>query len=144
MGILCSVITRRDVAMYRVGIKRPFVCRHFLVGDFEGETRPHSHDYTAEWLCSTEGLDANGFAVDIALLEATLERILESISGRLLNELPFFQDTQTSVENVARYIQEEALRALEEAGFDLKSLLDSEIRIWESETAWASFIKEGL
>ena len=125
--------------MYRVGIKRQLTCSHYLVGDFEEESRPHSHVYTVEWSCSSGGLDENGFSVDISLLEATLEMILNRVTGKLLNDFPFFQDKQTSVEYFAVFLYDQLVGKLEESGFDFKRIEGSEIRIWESDSAWASY-----
>ncbi len=125
--------------MYRVGIKRQFTCSHYLVGDFDEESRPHSHVYTVEWSCSSGGLDENGFSVDISLLEATLETILNRVTGKLLNDFPFFQDKQTSVEYFAVFLYDQLVGKLEESGFDFNRVEGSEIRIWESDSAWASY-----
>lgn len=137
--------------LYQVGIKRKFVARHYLVGDFGDESRPHEHVYTAEWICSAEGLDTSGFAVDISIMESALEQVLKGISGRLLNELEFFQGwkpgeepgcqsgCQPSVENVARFILTELFGLLERLRYDTSMITEAEVRIWESETAWASY-----
>jgi len=137
--------------LYQVGIKRKFVARHYLVGDFGDESRPHEHVYTAEWTCSAEGLDGSGFAVDISIMESTLEQVLKGISGRLLNDLEFFQSwkpggepgrqtgCQPSVENVARFILTELFSSLERQRYDTCIISEAEVRIWESETAWASY-----
>jgi 6-pyruvoyl-tetrahydropterin synthase len=121
--------------MYQVGIKHPLQATHYLVGDFEEEeTQLHTHEYLVEWICTTEGLDQNGFSVDIALMEETLE-------GQLLNDLPFFSRQQTSVENVACFLYQRLSEEMRASG-GLDPVVQAEIRIWESETAWAAFISE--
>ena len=125
--------------MFRVGIKRQFSCSHYLVGEFDEESRPHSHIYTVEWSLASEVLDENGFSVDISLLESTLEAILDRVSGKLLNDFPFFQDKQTSVENFAVFLYEQLVGKLEQSAFDFGAIRDSEVRIWESDSAWASY-----
>jgi 6-pyruvoyl-tetrahydropterin synthase len=110
-----------------------------LVGDFDDESRPHTHVYTVEWSLSSADLDENGFSVDISLLESTLEAILDRVSGKLLNDFPFFQDKQTSVEYFAVFLYEQVAEKLEQSGFDTGRVEDSELRIWESDSAWASY-----
>ena len=126
--------------MYQVGIKNTFRASHFLVGDFAEETLPHEHEYTVEWICSTNVLDENGFSVDIALMEEELQRMVDRIQGKLLNDLPFFKDRQVSVENMAHYIHAALAQALEERGRTMESILESRIKIWESDTAWAAYV----
>ena len=126
--------------MFQVGIKNRFRAGHFLRGDFGEETRPHEHDYVLEWICSTVALDENGFSVDIALMEELLAAVADSIQGKLLNDLEFFRDRQPSVENMARFIHRRLSDALEGRGYPLPTILQSEIKIWESETAWASYV----
>jgi 6-pyruvoyltetrahydropterin/6-carboxytetrahydropterin synthase len=126
--------------MFQVGIKNRFRAGHFLRGDFGDETQPHEHDYVLEWVCSTAALDENGFSVDIALMEELLAAMMDTIQGKLLNDLEFFRDRQPSVENMARFVHRRLFDALEGRGYPLSTILQSEIKIWESETAWASYV----
>lgn len=126
--------------MFQVGIKNRFRARHFLRGDFGEESHPHEHEYVLEWVCSTAALDENGFSVDIALMEELLAEAVASIEGQLLNDLEFFQERQPSVENMARFFHRRLFDALEGRGYAVSTVLRAEIRIWESETAWASYL----
>ena len=126
--------------MYQVGIRNKFTAGHFLVGDFAEETRPHQHEYQVEWICSTNVLDENGFSVNIAVMEEELEKLTAGMRGRLLNDLDFFKNRQVSVENMAHYMHTELLEALKAKGFSLESIREFQVKIWESETAWAAYI----
>ena len=126
--------------MYQVGIKNTFRASHFLVGDFAEETVPHEHEYLVEWICATNVLDENGFSVDIAVMEEELRHLIDNIRGKLLNDLEFFNDRQVSVENMAHYIHTALVRALSRRSFSLESVLEFQVKIWESETAWAAYI----
>ncbi len=125
--------------MYRIGVRKSLQAMHFLQGDFGEESRPHAHPYTVEWSCEVDGLDADGFALDIALAGKLLEEVAATAEGRLLNDLPFFEDRQTSLENLASYFHDEMWRRLEEEAGDVSRVLGSEVRVWESQGAWASF-----
>jgi 6-pyruvoyltetrahydropterin/6-carboxytetrahydropterin synthase len=125
--------------VYQVGIKSGFQARHFLRGDFAEESSPHEHAYELEWVCATEGLDANGFAVDIALLEQLLAEQVRAVRGVLLNELEFFRERQPSVENMARFLHERLMEALQGRGEAASRILRAELRIWESPQAWAAY-----
>lgn len=125
--------------MYRVGVKRQVEVRHFLEGDFDEESIPHSHDYIIEWVCVSADLDENGFSVDISVMEKILTSIAERIRGKLLNDLPFFDGIQSSVENFARYVFYEAKEQLGAHGLPQEITTGAEVVVWESSTAWASY-----
>ncbi len=112
---------------------------HFLVGDFGDETVPHRHDYFAEWIVGVESLDENGFSVDIALMEELLSRAADELEGKLLNDIDFFANRQTSVENFALYLLQRLDSFLTSEGVRVPPRC--EVRIWESDTAWASVTK---
>lgn len=126
--------------MYQVGIKNTFRASHFLIGDFAEETLPHEHEYVVEWICSTNVLDENGFSVDIAVMEEELQRLSDGTQGKLLNDLEFFKGRQVSVENLAHYIHSALLESLAKRSFSLESIQEYQVKIWESETAWAAYI----
>jgi len=126
--------------MYQVGIRNKFRATHFLLGDFAEETLPHEHDYIVEWICSTNVLDENGFSVDIAVMEEQLQRLIDRIQGKSLNDLEFFKERQVSVENLAQYFHTDLAEGLKKQNFSLESVIEFQIKIWESETAWAAYI----
>ncbi len=124
--------------MFRVGVVGRFSILHFLVGDFGDETVPHGHEYRVEWSFAARALDAHHFAVNIAAMESVLERTLERYGDTLLNELPFFRDRHPSVELTAEFLLGELVRGMREAGEALEGIESTEVKIWETETAWAS------
>jgi 6-pyruvoyl-tetrahydropterin synthase len=87
--------------MYKTGIKADFKVRHKLIGDFGDETLPHEHVYVLEWICTVTDLDENGFGVNIDILNEKLEKVIHSLDGVFLNDLPYFLNRQASIENTA-------------------------------------------
>jgi 6-pyruvoyl-tetrahydropterin synthase len=126
--------------MYQVGIRNKFRATHFLLGDFAEETLPHEHEYVVEWICSTNVLDENGFSVDIAVMEEQLQRLIDRIHGKSLNDLEFFKERQVSVENLAQYFHTDLVEGLKKQDFSLESVIEFQIKIWESDTAWAAYV----
>lgn len=57
-------------------------------------------------------LNKIGLAVDFKVLKKTLERILEKLDHKYLNEIPPFDKENPSSENIARYIYQEFEKAL--------------------------------
>ena len=127
--------------MYKVGVKIPMNVGHYLVGDFDDESRPHRHPYEVEWCCTIESLDENGFSVDIARMKYMMQKLSVEIAGLMLNDLPFFDRKQTSIENFAGYV-DFWLREFDnnEGRSIFPNLFESEIRVWEDPGAWASVI----
>lgn len=127
--------------MYQTGVQRRFTARHALVGDFGEETTPHSHSYLVEWIRTSRELDDNGFSTDIAAMEGALQEELERVDDRLLNDLPFFENRQTSLENVCRFLYERLEENLKRrmGGIARGDAGKSLLRIWENERAWASY-----
>jgi 6-pyruvoyl-tetrahydropterin synthase len=125
--------------MYKVGIRGSFHARHFLVGIAGPESSPHEHTYALQWVCAAETLDEHGFAVDIALLEELLQQGVEAVRGQLLNDLEFFRERQPSVENMAGFFHGNLLAALAGRGYPVARIVSTELTIWESDSAWASY-----
>lgn len=121
--------------MYRVGITGELSISHALVGDYGPESRRHGHRYRVEWILSARALGADGFAVDISRMEAARDSAVSRLDGAYLNDLPFFAGIQPSLENFAAFLQEELLNRLGAPG---GNVYRSELKAWESETAWAS------
>ena len=125
--------------MFQAGIKKTFNIRHFLIGDFDEETVPHTHVYAVEWRVGTLGLDENGFSVNIALMEELLEKLLRQLDDTLLNDLDFFENKQVSVENTALFIYRHLFEGLRQNNVDPAEFSGMEIKIWESDEAWAAY-----
>jgi 6-pyruvoyl-tetrahydropterin synthase len=124
--------------MYTVGILGELTASHSLTGVEPEEARPHSHTYRVEWRCRAQSLDERGFAVDIAFMEDALGELLGALEGHYLNDLEFFARRPVSVENLAACIHGRLSARLQQAGHGNGSSL-SEIRIWESDSAWAAY-----
>jgi 6-pyruvoyltetrahydropterin/6-carboxytetrahydropterin synthase len=125
--------------MFATGVRRKLNARHFLNGDFGDESVPHSHPYDVELICRSRTLDENGFSTDIAAMESALEEVVAEIDDVLLNDLPFFATKQASLENLCIYLASSLRAALGSPGGEPRESL--EIRIWESESAWASYLE---
>jgi 6-pyruvoyl-tetrahydropterin synthase len=127
--------------MYSTGIKNSFTARHKLIGDFGEESLPHEHSYVIEWICTVSELDENGFGVNIDILNDKLEKVTESLNKTFLNDLAFFKGKQTSIENTAQYITETLFKELANESYPVSTIEQSEVKIWESDTAWASYLQ---
>lgn len=127
--------------MYTVGVNGEFSAIHSLVGDFGDETIPHSHPYRLDWSFEVKQLDETGFALDISRLQAVRDELFNELNGKNLNKDPYFQDRQTSLENLCSYIAARLEELLALSPSDRNRLAVMEIRVWESDDAWAGYKK---
>jgi 6-pyruvoyl-tetrahydropterin synthase len=123
--------------MYATGITTRLTVFHAMRGDFGPEAHPHFHPYLVEWIIYTDQVDENGFATDISAMEEVLAGLTQELGGTFLNSLPFFRKEQTSLENLARYLHGELGNGLRQRSVSRGR--EMEVRIWESESAWASY-----
>lgn len=121
--------------MYTLALSRSFEARHYLVGgDWGAENAPHAHAYRVEVRLATAALDRHGYIVDLEELEALLERIVTRYRDRLLNDLPEFEGRNPSIEHFSRCFFEHLAEGLGRGRF-----AEMEVRLWETEEAWASY-----
>ena len=120
---------------YTVSAQAHYDAAHFL-RNYEGKcSRLHGHRYVVEAALQATDLDDSGISFDFIDLKNELRGIADGLDHENLNELPQFQDVETSAENQARYFFEELSRRLPEPM--AKGLLYA--RIWESPTQWAQY-----
>lgn len=124
--------------MYKVSVRRDFVAEHFLIGgDWGSENQPHSHDYQVEVQLEGATLDQHGYLVDIVVIKANLEALLNYFQKSTLNELPEFEGLNPSLEHFARIFCDVLSSRVES-----QNLSAITIKIWEDENAWAEYRQE--
>jgi 6-pyruvoyltetrahydropterin/6-carboxytetrahydropterin synthase len=121
--------------MYTLSLTRTFSARHYLVGgDWGDENRPHSHPYRLDLRLEGSSLDEHGYLVDLVAVERRLDEQVEWARDRTLNDLPEFDSLNPSLEHFARIL---AGRLAVSLPSDRLTAL--EVRLWESDSAWAAF-----
>jgi 6-pyruvoyltetrahydropterin/6-carboxytetrahydropterin synthase len=121
--------------MYKLCLRRDFTARHFLVGgDWGEENMPHGHAYRLEWELSAPGLDRNGYVADLVDVEKALTDVLSRYRDALLNDLEEFSGVNPSLERFAFSLWQR-LSARLGGG----SGMSAAVRLWENDTAWASY-----
>jgi 6-pyruvoyltetrahydropterin/6-carboxytetrahydropterin synthase len=126
--------------MYTVAVRRDFCARHFLVGgDWGPENQVHEHPYRIELRVTGEKLNEHQYLVDITILEGFLDQQIGRFQDKTLNDFREFHGINPSLEAFARILcRAFADRILPEA----TNTLGCEVRLWESEEAWASYSVE--
>ncbi len=120
--------------MYEVKIKGDFAAAHNL-RDVGGKCEfLHGHNFIVEVTVESETLDAQGMVIDFRVLKSKLNRILEALDHRYLNENPAFQEKNPSAENLAVYICNELAAQIDQGPVRVR-----QVSIWESENSRATY-----
>jgi len=124
--------------MYELTIRTEFSSAHNLRG-YEGACeRLHGHNWRVEVSIEAQSLGPMGFVMDFKELKNATASIVEKLDHRYLNETPPFTELNPSAELIARFIHDELSGFLSER----KGIQVSEVRVWESDTASASYRKD--
>jgi 6-pyruvoyltetrahydropterin/6-carboxytetrahydropterin synthase len=120
--------------MFSLCVKNSFAAAHRLE-DYHGKCEElHGHNFLVEALFEGKNLNRGGIAIDFKILKDYLKGILESVDHKYINDIPFFSQRASSSEYIAMYIYGELKKKTENGPVRL-----TEVRVWESETAWASY-----
>ncbi len=121
--------------MYKLGVRRKFSARHYLIGgDWGDENIEHSHHYQLELVLEKKELDHHGFLVDIVEVEHHLDEVTAAFQDQLLNTHVAFAGINPSIERLASVIHDIFTKRLE--SFQLEALI---VNIWEDDIAWTSY-----
>lgn len=121
--------------MYRLGLKRQFSGRHYLIGgDWGEENIEHIHQYQLELILEARELDEHGFLVDIDEVERHLDETIALFEGKTLNDMEAFHGLNPSIERLATIFHQ--LFRVKFGEFNLESL---SVTIWEDDIAWTSY-----
>ncbi len=92
--------------MYELTVLGEFEAAHFIDGYAGKCQRLHGHNWTVEARVCGRELDRLGMLIDFKLLKTELNRVLDELDHRYLNELDAFSTINPTAENLARYIFE--------------------------------------
>ncbi|MBN1192979.1 MAG: 6-carboxytetrahydropterin synthase QueD [Coriobacteriia bacterium] len=115
--------------MYELSIRGHFDAAHALHG-YPGECAGlHGHTWDIEVAVRGESLDDVGIVYDFKRLKADLEAVVAPLDHAYLNEVPPFDVTNPTAENLAKYIYN---TLTEEIG---GKITVTEVSVWESPVA---------
>jgi 6-pyruvoyltetrahydropterin/6-carboxytetrahydropterin synthase len=119
--------------MYKIKVEAYFSAAHNL-RNYRGKCEElHGHNWKVELEVSSSRLDKSGMVADFKCLKSELNKILEKLDHKYLNNIPYFKKANPTSENIARYIYGR-LKARQVG--NLKS-----ITVWESDNACATYFE---
>ena len=121
--------------MYSLNVREDFIAQHYLtVPNCGPENEWHSHHFTVEIELEGKTLNEDGYLTDIVEVEDALATIIDRYQDTTLNDLPEFDGLNPSIEHFARIFWTKV-----QAKISSESLDRITVRIWEDESAWASY-----
>ena len=116
--------------MYIVTVKMDFNAAHRL-REYKGKCESlHGHNWTVEVSVKNDCLKNNGMVIDFTCLKKDLEKTLEVLDHKFLNEIIPFKENNPTSENIAKYIYDK-----------LKAIYDNlnKVTVFETPTSSASY-----
>ncbi len=120
--------------MYSVFKDFTFAAGHFIRGHTGGCENLHGHNYRVRVHAAAAELDALGMVVDFADLKAVVTEVLGPFDHRVINDIPPFDQRNTTAELLARYAFDEVARRLDDGRVRV-----TRVEVWENETSCAIY-----
>jgi 6-pyruvoyltetrahydropterin/6-carboxytetrahydropterin synthase len=118
---------------YEVSVQTTFAASHQLRG-YKADIEPlHGHNFRVEAFVEARELDELGVVMDFIELEKCLVDVVAPYDHRHLNELPPFDQTNPTTENLARFFYGELEKKLPK-GAQLRR-----VKVWEAPTYSAAY-----
>ena len=122
--------------MYELMIETKFAAAHQL-RNYNGKCeRLHGHNWKVEVYVAAENLNDIGLAVDFKVLKDTTNELLMVLEHSFVNDVFPFTEINPSSENIAKWLYDGLSKKLNDGNLQV-----STVRIWESDTASASYFE---
>lgn len=111
-----------------------FAAAHRIRGHTGGCENLHGHNYRVRVCVTASRLDELGMVLDFADLKAIMREIVEPLDHGVINEVPPFDERNTTAELLAAWIHERVGARLED---DRVSV--ARVEVWENDTSCAVY-----
>jgi 6-pyruvoyltetrahydropterin/6-carboxytetrahydropterin synthase len=95
----------------------------------------HGHNWKIGVVVTSTELNKQQMVIDFVKLKKILNKILDSLDHKCLNNLSFFKTDQPTAENIAKYIY----KKLKEKLLHYKNVEKIKIIVWETPIQYASY-----
>jgi 6-pyruvoyltetrahydropterin/6-carboxytetrahydropterin synthase len=121
-------------AMYTVFKDFTFAAAHAIRGHTGGCQNLHGHNYRVRVQVAATRLDALGMVIDFADLKRVVGEVLGPFDHRLINDIPPFDQRNTTAELLAEYVFREVAARLDD-----ERLSVARVEVWENDSACAVY-----
>lgn len=108
---------------------------HAIRGHTRGCQHLHGHNYRVRVHVSARELDALGMVIDFADLKAVVAEVAGPFDHRVVNEVPPFDEVNTTAELLARHVYRETARRLAGDG----RVQVERVEVWETPSSCAIY-----
>src|SRR6201996_3288659 len=122
-------------AMHTIFKDFSFSAAHAIRGHTRGCQNLHGHNYRVRVHLRAGQLDGLGMVLDFADLKAMMQEILDPFDHAVINDIPPFDERNTTAELLSQYVFEEVERRL--GGQERVRVVRAEV--WETETSCAIY-----
>ena len=116
-----------------------FSAAHAIRGHTRGCQNLHGHNYRVRVHLRAGRLDHLGMVLDFADLKEMMQEILGPFDHRVINDIPPFDEKNTTAELFSEYVFQEVARRLADRGEDRDRVRVARVEVWENDTACAVF-----
>jgi 6-pyruvoyltetrahydropterin/6-carboxytetrahydropterin synthase len=118
-----------------------FAAAHAIRGHTRGCQNLHGHNYRVRVHLAAGRLDGLGMVLDFADLKAIMQEILGPFDHQVINEIPPFDERNTTAELLSQYVFEEVGKRLSEGaeGTEQDRVKVTRVEVWETETSCAIY-----
>lgn len=118
--------------MFEICVEHTFAAGHALRNYYGKCENVHGHNYRVQVAIAGPQLDENGLLYDFSDLKKRVRSLSEYLDHQFINDLKPFDEINPSAENIAEFFYKELQK-------DLQTASISYVRVWETDTAWATF-----
>lgn len=122
-------------AMHTIFKDFTFSAAHAIRGHTRGCQNLHGHNYRVRVHLRAQRLDELGMVLDFADLKEIMEEILGPFDHRVINDIPPFDQRNTTAELFSQYVFDEVERRL--AAQERVRVI--RVEVWENDTACAVY-----
>ena len=112
-----------------------FAAAHAIRGHTRGCQNLHGHNYRVRIHVTAAELDGLGMVLDFADLKVIAQEVLGPFDHRVINDIPPFDQTNTTAELLSAYVFEEVGRRLPGE----RRVRVARVEVWENETSCAVY-----
>jgi len=121
-------------AMYTIFKEYKFAAAHAIRGHTGGCENLHGHNYRVRVHVAAKELDSLGMVVDFADLKAVLDEVAGPFDHRVVNDIPPFDERNTTAELLSSYFFDEVARRIDD---DRVRVV--EVEVWENDSSSARY-----
>jgi 6-pyruvoyltetrahydropterin/6-carboxytetrahydropterin synthase len=120
--------------MFRISKDFTFAAGHAIRGHRGGCENLHGHNYRVRIHLEAEELDELGMVMDFADLKRLAAEILAPFDHRVLNDIPPFDEINTTAELLAQFVYREVATRLDDGRVGVQR-----VEVWENDSSCAVY-----